>query len=159
MRPSSSGEQGYTLIEILLAMSIVAILGGAAAMMARDGVSYSLRFRRLFSTQTELTRALHEISYGYAGRQGAAGADQVEVLKGPPAVLRISDEQGSTDYSLEGAVLTRARGESRSIVVTDVQRFAIEIEDGVLTLELERKPIAPGVAGARVVQRVFLRNS
>lgn len=149
VRPqAANAEAGYTLIEVIAVITIVMILSGAALGMMRSGSSSAARFRYLFHTQTQLTRVIKEISYGYGATQGAAGASTVK--KQNDGSLRIDE----VEYYKDGGRLKRKRAGKEVVVLTGVESFSAEVEGKVLMVTIT----TGGRQSLSVTQRVFLRG-
>lgn len=147
-----AAEAGHTLLEVIVVITVLMILSGAALSMMRSGTTSAARFRYLFNAQTRLTRVIKEISYGYGGSQGAAGASKVEKLE--DGSLRIDD----VEYFMEGSTLKRRRAGNESVVLTGVESFEPTVTGQVLSIILAEAPAKAGGQGLRVTQRVFLRG-
>lgn len=161
-----SGDAGYTLIEVLIALTLASLLAGSMVMVVRDGIVNAGRFQGWFDTQTRLTMAVTAISYGYGQYPGAAGAVFVTTPASTQLCIVYNDASDRIVYYRDGDMLKRnrqnAHGDvfagSDEVLLNHVDYLSFKIIGRSLELEIQVDQASPKKRPLSVVQRILMRN-
>lgn len=107
MRKRIGNNSGFTLLEVILAITIASIMTGAFLQVIMAGFASSQRYSNWLTTETQLSRSMREICYGYGSHAGVAGAISVEVLHPTELHITYNDHGDKIVYSLQDSSLVR----------------------------------------------------
>ncbi|MDD4517611.1 MAG: prepilin-type N-terminal cleavage/methylation domain-containing protein [Limnochordia bacterium] len=156
------GEEGYTLMELMIVISVASILGAMILLVVYSGALVPRQITSWYDSERNLAVVMREISYGFMGKDGAyPGLMQASEAMVPMDGAGISyrDSEGiEVTYTLEGNILYRSYGEECVAVLSDVAAVSFTIdEQGLVEIVLELSKV--GNKPLRALQYIALRNA
>ncbi|HHV43879.1 MAG TPA: type II secretion system protein [Firmicutes bacterium] len=160
-----SSEAGYTLMELLVVISVLGIVGGIILLVVSSGAFVPRRVSSWYEAEQNLSAVLMELSYGFTYDEvrylGLVQASEATPL-GAGTGLAYKDLAGREIVYLfrEDTLYRQVEGGKEVSVLSGLTSVSFQITDGsLLEITLELAAVGAGSKPRRVIHFVALRNA
>ena len=144
------GEQGFSLVEMLIALALTGVITGVLAMVVQQTITVPERGNDQTAALHSLQNAIHW--FGLDGQTEAAATG------GNGLTLTLPDSS-NIEYVLYGRDLNRLAGSSNRTIARDVTDASFTVSGRNITLALAAAPAGRSGVSENITSQVSMRVS